>query len=101
MKEYIIAEIPPSSLTLRELCSIFDLRADEVVELVEYGVIEPTRGRYPSDWRFGDDSLGRLRRALRLQRDLRMDHAGVALALDLIDEVHYLRRRLRVLDPDW
>ncbi len=101
MKDYILAEIPPSSLTLRELCRIFDLHADEVVELVEFGVIEPTHGRYPSDWRFGTVALLRLRRALRLQHDLRMDHAGVALALDLLDEVHTLRRRLRALDPDW
>lgn len=101
MKDYILAEIPPSSLTLRELCRIFDLRADEVVELVEFGVIEPAHGRYPSDWRFSTVALLRLRRALRLQHDLRMDHAGVALALDLIDEVHTLRRRLRALDPDW
>lgn len=101
MKDYVLAEIPSSTLSLRELCRIFDLRADEVVELVEFGVIEPVRGRYPSDWRFGEVSLVRLRRALRLQHDLRMDHAGVALALDLIDEVHILRRRLRALDPDW
>lgn len=101
MKDYVLAEIPSSSLSLRELCRIFDLRADEVVELVEFGVIEPTRGRYPSDWRFGTVALLRLRRALRLQHDFHMGHAGVAMALDLIDEVQSLRRRLRVLDPDW
>lgn len=101
MKDYMIAEIPPSSLPLRELCRVFDLRADEVVDLVEFGVIEPTRGRYPSDWHFSAAALMRLRRALRLQHDFRMNHAGVALALDLLDEIHYLRRRLRALDPDW
>jgi chaperone modulatory protein CbpM len=35
--------------------------------------------------------------ALRLQRDLDMDLAGVALALELLDEIASLRARLRAM----
>jgi chaperone modulatory protein CbpM len=40
----------------------------------------------------------RARRALRLQRDLDLNLAGAALALDLLDEVEILRERVRVLE---
>ncbi len=100
MKDYLLAEHAQAQLTLGELCRVFDLHADEVVELVEFGVIEPARGRRPSEWRFSATTLVRARRALRLQRDLQLNHAGLALALDLLEEVQSLRRRLRALDPD-
>jgi len=99
-REYLIAEIASAQLTLRELCRVFDLPADEVVDLVEFGVVEPTRGRYPSDWCFSSASITRVRRALRLRRDLQIDYAGLALVLDLLEEVHELRTRLHVLDRD-
>ena len=74
MKDYVLAETKPSSLTLRELCRVFELHADEVVELVEFGVVEPARGRRPSEWRFSATSIGRVRRALRLRRIGRAEH---------------------------
>ena len=100
MTDYVTAEHAQTLLTLRELCRVFDLHADEIVELVEFGVIEPTRGRRPSEWHFSTGALLRVRRALRLQRDLQLNYAGLALALDLLEEVESLRRRLRVLDPE-
>jgi len=100
MIDYVRAEHAQTFVTLRELCRVFDLHADEVVELVEFGVIEPAQGRRPSEWHFSAGALLRVRRALRLQRDLQLDHAGLALALDLLEEVEALRRRLRVLDPE-
>ena len=100
MKDYVLAEHAQALVTLRELCRVFDLHADDVVELVEFGVIEPARGRRPSEWRFSAGTLVRVRRALRLQHDLQLNYAGLALALDLLEEVQALRTRLRVLDPE-
>ena len=37
----------------------------------------------------------RARLALRLERDLELNLAGVALALELMDELEYLRRELK------
>lgn len=94
------AELARSPLTLRQLCRVFDLRADEVVELVEFGVVEPTRGRSPPDWYFSATSITRVRRALRLQRDLEINRAGLALVLDLVEEVRVLRSRLHEIDRE-
>lgn len=100
-EEYPIAEIAHSRVTMRELCRVFELRADEVVELVEFGVVEPVRGRSPSDWYFSATAIARVRRALRLRHDLQIDYAGVALVLDLLEEVRDLRSRLHALDREF
>lgn len=42
--------------------------------------------------------LSRARTAMRLQRDLEINLSGVALALELLDQVNELRTRLHVLD---
>lgn len=88
------------SVGLRELCQACDIEADYVIELVEVGVIEPHAGRRPDEWRFPPHSLIRLQRAVRLRRDLSVEPAGAALALDLIEELADLRRRLRRLEGD-
>jgi len=46
-------------------------------------------------WRFGGDSLARMRLATRLMQDLEINSAGVALALDLLDRIAELESRLR------
>jgi len=58
------------------------------------GVLEP-EGRAPEDWRFPGASLRRARVAARLVRDLQVDLAGVALAVELLEEIDRLRARLR------
>jgi len=88
-----------AALTLLQLCRVFDVHADYVIELVEVGVVEPAEGHRPAEWRFPAQALVRMRRALRWHRELAVDPAGAALALDLLEEVEMLRARLRALDP--
>jgi chaperone modulatory protein CbpM len=85
------------TLTLGELCRACTMHADWVISLVEEGVLEPV-GRGQGNWRFSGAALRRARIAIRLQRDLEINLAGVALALDLLEEIETLRRRLQVLD---
>lgn len=82
-----------TELTLTELCRACSRPAEWVIELVEEGVLEPA-GREQSHWRFHATSLQRARAATRLQQDLGINLAGVALALDLLDEIETLRARL-------
>ena len=70
--------------------------ADWVIELVEHGVVEPV-GVDRTQWRFASISVVRLAKAKRLQRDLSINPPGVALALDLLDQIDDLRARLRLL----
>ncbi|HKK04373.1 MAG TPA: chaperone modulator CbpM [Gammaproteobacteria bacterium] len=83
--------------TLRELSRSCDLAAEDLIAMVEEGVLAP-RGASPSDWRFPAADLRRVHTALRLQRDLGVNLAGVALALEMLDEMQALRARVRVLE---
>jgi chaperone modulatory protein CbpM len=85
-----------AQLTLADLCRACAVHAELIIELVDVGVLEPL-GREPARWIFGGASLPRARRALRLQRDIGMDIIGVALALELLDEIEVLRARLRAM----
>ena len=80
-------------MTLAELCRACEMTEAEVVELVEHGVVEP-RGKQPAVWRFHGVSIRRIRCARRLERDLGVNTAGAALALDLLEELEELRLRL-------
>lgn len=80
------------TLTLTELSGVCRVREEQIVELVEEGIIEPDIRQ--QDWVFPSTELRRIRRAVRLQRDLEINAAGVALALDLLEEIEELRARL-------
>lgn len=81
-------------LTLIELCQACSAEQEHVLTWVFEGVLEPV-GDSPQDWRFGGESLRRARLALRLSRDLEINPPGVALALDLLDEIAALRTQLQ------
>jgi chaperone modulatory protein CbpM len=80
-------------LTLTQLCQACHAEVEVVVQLVQHGVLEP-RGAEAGDWRFAGDSLRRSRVALRLMRDLGVNEAGAALALELMAQIDQLRALL-------
>lgn len=82
------------AFSLAELCRASGLERTQIVELVAHGVLDP-QGTAPDNWTFGGPALRTARAAGRLMRDLELDAAGVAMALDLIQEIAALRRQLR------
>ena len=66
---------------------------DLIMAWVTEGVLSPT-GSSPEDWRFSGDSLRRAKTAAHLTHDLELNVPGVALALDLLDEIAQLRSQL-------
>ncbi|MFD1218074.1 MULTISPECIES: chaperone modulator CbpM [Microbulbifer] len=83
-------------LTLRELCVACGLPAEHIRALVDEGVIEP-RGSETA-WRFSGVCVRRVRRVYTLERDLGVNLAGAALAVDLLEEIEQLRARLKRLE---
>ena len=81
-------------LTLTELCRACGVAEEHVTTWVLEGVLEVT-GQQSQDWRFGGSSLRRARLALRLTRDLEVNAAGVALVLDLLDQIEELKAQLK------
>jgi chaperone modulatory protein CbpM len=82
------------SLSLREVCHACGVHAEYIVELVAEGVVQPAPDLGPTTWRFDGIAVTRILRALRLQQDLGINLPGIALALDLLDELEHLRRHL-------
>ena len=70
---------------------------DLIMAWVTEGVLSPT-GSSPQDWRFSGDSLRRAKTAAHLTHDLELNVPGVALALDLLDEIAQLRSQIHRRD---
>jgi chaperone modulatory protein CbpM len=76
-------------MTLDELCRACGVEIGWVEEMVAHGVVAPAEGT-----RYTALSITRIRKARRLERDFSLNAPGVALALDLLDEIDRLRSRL-------
>ena len=83
-------------LSIDELSRLCAVEPQYIVELVEEGVLSVTAVEVEvGQWRFAGTALRRARMALRLQRDLEINLPGVALALELLEELDALRRELQ------
>jgi chaperone modulatory protein CbpM len=78
------------------VCIACDVNPDWVAALVEQGAIEAA-GRSRQDWQFATLSVLRVAKAKRLERDLGLNLPGIALALDLLDQLDATRAELRRL----
>ena len=84
-------------LSLGETCRLCAVHAEMIIDMVQEGLVEPV-GSDPRHWRFPGTAVTRIQTALRLQRDLGVNLAGTALALELLDELNELRAAVRVLE---
>lgn len=78
-------------MTTLELCHAISLEQEYLVAWVNEGILNPV-GHSPDDWQFSGDTMSRAKKALRLYRDLEINTPGVAIVLDLLDEIARLRK---------
>jgi len=88
----LIDDVTP--MTLAELARACRAAEEQVHVWVVEGVLQPI-GNSPPEWRFAGASLKRARLAVTLTRELEINAPGVALALDLMDEIDALKASLR------
>jgi chaperone modulatory protein CbpM len=84
-------------VALDELARTTGLTVEEVVELVDYGVFQPSGGSRVQ-WRFSARCITLGRRAARLRADFELDLSGFALVaalLERIDDLEADMARLR------
>ncbi|ATA25297.1 chaperone-modulator protein CbpM [Brenneria goodwinii] len=79
------------TFTMVELCQSVNISQDELIEVVELGVIVPLDPDKPS-WVFDSYALSCLRRARRLQTELDLDWSGIAMTLTLLDKIDELKK---------
>jgi chaperone modulatory protein CbpM len=95
-EEYFPGEIFEQGdvLSVSDLSRMFAVEERHIVELVEEGVLTVIEVN-TTEWRFSAAELRRARIALRLERDLGINLPGVALALELLEELEPLRRQFK------
>ena len=81
-------------MTLAELARACRAAEEQVHVWVVEGVLQPI-GNSPPEWRFTGPALRRARLAVTLTRELEVNAPGVALALDLMDEIESLKAALK------
>lgn len=98
MTSYLHATVveEETQMSLAELARACRAAEDQVRVWVVEGVLQPI-GDTPQEWRFAGPALRRAKLAFTLTRELEVNTPGVALALDLMDEIESLRARLRRL----
>ncbi len=84
-------------VTLDELAAGSGFTAEELRELIDYGVFSPeeTPGGY---WTFSATCLTRARRAKRLREAFDLDLSAVSLMLAYLERIDELEQRLRQLE---
>jgi len=80
--------------TLDGLSQACQVDSAQLAELAREGVFGVT-GEDAEQWLFEGAALRRARLALRLQRELDLGPHGIALVMDLLDEIDRLKRQQR------
>jgi chaperone modulatory protein CbpM len=83
------------TLSLSELCLRCQVPAEFIVELIEYGILDDQVTGQQNE--FDALALDRVRRVMRLQRELDVNLPGAAVALDLLDQVNQLQNQVSQL----
>jgi len=78
-------------VSMADLCRSCTVEVETVTLLVEEGILDPAGGD-DGHWQFTVASLRRVKTAIHLQRDLGVNLAGAALALELLDRIAELER---------
>jgi chaperone modulatory protein CbpM len=78
-------------VSLADLCRSCTVKTETVTTLVAEGILDPVGGDV-EHWQFTIGSLRRVKTVIHLQRDLGVNLAGAALALELLDQIAELKR---------
>jgi chaperone modulatory protein CbpM len=81
-----------TEITVVKLCEVCAIDRQTIDEMIAEGILEPTDitlGYLPYS------SVRRTRTVIHLQRDLGVNMAGAALALELLEHIDSLRAQLR------
>lgn len=84
-------------ISLDEICELYGIPPELIDDFIAHDIIRPTTNSR-RQWIFDETQLRRIKMALRLQHDLEINVAGVALALDLLEKLEQLRIRAELLE---
>ena len=77
--------------TTKAICNSHNVTKEIIAEMVSWGIADPT-GAKPDKWLFSQNDYERIGSATRFNRELNINIAGAALALELLDELDKVRQ---------
>lgn len=85
-----------SEISVEDLCKLCGIDADTVTALFAEGILEPANGpaKVTARTRLHYRCVRVTSTVMRLQRDLGVNLAGAALAVELLDQIETLRAEL-------
>lgn len=85
-----------TTISFIEVCQKYAIPEELLIEMIEEGLF-PDHPADPKKITLNQKALQRIESAFRLHRDLGINLPGVALALELVDEMVSLRQELEIL----
>jgi chaperone modulatory protein CbpM len=85
-----------TSISFVEVCDKYNIPEELLMEMAEQGLF-PTQTIEMRQMTLDQKALRRIESAFRLHRDLGINLPGVALAMDLLDEMDKMRTELDIL----
>lgn len=82
------------TFTITELCQACNVHAELISEMMAHGFIEPLNVA-EKELQFPNYTLQRVKTAVHLQRDLDINMPGIALVLELLEELKELRLKIK------
>ncbi|CEG58467.1 chaperone modulator CbpM [Legionella fallonii] len=85
-----------TTISFHEVCHKYHIPEELLSEMVEQGLF-PNQPSNKEQIALDQKALRRLEAAFRLHKDLGINLPGVALALDLLEEIEKMRKELEIL----
>jgi len=79
-------------ITLMQLSRSCNIPSKVIIDMVEEGILDP-KGNTVGSWRFAFSTLHKIEKIKRLQRDLRINLAGIALVVELLEKIEMLESK--------
>ncbi|MCA9471874.1 MAG: chaperone modulator CbpM [Nitrospirales bacterium] len=99
--DQVIAELfQPESYRREELCTCLGIGHELLDVCLSWELIQVTHTNMQGEEFFSTDAAERLSSALRLHRDLGINWAGVAVALELLDRISELEHTVHTQTKD-
>ena len=87
-----------TSISFIEVCRKYSIPEELLIEMIEHGLFPTHQNIDKEQVALSQKDLRRIESAFRLHKDLGINLPGVALALDLLDELEHLRKELEILN---
>jgi chaperone modulatory protein CbpM len=85
-----------SSMPFEEVCNRYNIPKELLIDMIEHGLFS-NPAHDIEHTQLNPKDLRRIESAFRLHRDLEINLPGVAVALELLEELEYLRTELDIL----